>query len=652
MSNLLKYFFLLVAIVCINNVNEAQSQIIQRDLLSHYTKQDIEKSLIPSLQWHPFPQGQKEWKTILTDTVREEIISKAEQFSKIPFESLPASVMLQYVRTGNRTNYEAISFAKRERLFSLALAESVEGKGRFSDAIIDGIWSICEESFWGVPAHLYLQKRGIGLVDVEDPVVDLFAGETAATLALVDYLVGTGLDSASSLMRQRIYYEVNRRVLEPLEKNTDRFAYLGTADKKRAINNWSPWVCSNWILSLLLLEKNEQRRITELHHAMVVMDNYLNRLPEDGVIDEGPAYWFEAIGKLFNGLNVIESATAGKIKLLKDWFVQQLASYIYKMHIDANYFISVADASPTLNPDGLMLYRFGKAVSDTNLEQFGIWFFQKNNNVFNHRFGQADQLWNLTVVRECREKKGVLPTLENVWLKGVQLMAARSSNKLFVASHGGHNAESHNHNDVGDVIIYAEGRPVIIDVGSGTYTSKTFSNERYTLWYNSSAYHNVPMINGFQQKEGRQYEAREVNYKESSIATTLQMDIAAAYPMEAGIKKWIRNVMMDKKLNQIIINDSYEAVGPLKQLSQSFITICPTDIAQPGKIIFDIEGKKYLMEYDAKKWEVKKEEVLKHTPDEKRIEDNWKKQIVWRILLVCKTPKAKDKFSYVFKKGS
>ena len=37
------------------------------------------------------------------------------------------------------------------------------------------------------------------------------------------------------------------------------------------------------------------------------------------------------------------------------------------------------------------------------------------------------------------------------------------------------------------------------------------------------------------------------------------------------------------------------------------MTICSTDIQQPGKIIFDVAEKKVLMEYDAK-WEVKKEE--------------------------------------------
>ena len=61
-----------------------------------------------------------------------------------------------------------------------------------------------------------------------------------------------------------------------------------------------------------------------------------------------------------------------------------------------------------------------------------------------------------------------------------------------------------------------------------------------------------------------------------------------------------------KKLNRLVVKDSYAADGSLKQLTQTFMTICPTDIQQPGKIFFDVAGKKVLMEYDANVWEVKK----------------------------------------------
>ena len=109
--------------------------------------------MIPLSQWHPFPQTAKEWQDVLPDTMREKLSAKLKILAPMPFQPLPASLMLEYVRIGNRSNYEAVSFEKRERLFTLSLAEAIEQKGRFTNAIVDGVWSICEESFWGVPAH-------------------------------------------------------------------------------------------------------------------------------------------------------------------------------------------------------------------------------------------------------------------------------------------------------------------------------------------------------------------------------------------------------------------------------------------------------------------------------------------------------------------
>jgi len=635
---------LLLATVWISCSFTGNAQHIERNLLSRFSKEEVARPLIPLSQWHPFPRTAKEWQDILPDTIREKITRQAERYAAMPFQQLTASLMLEYVRTGNRSNYESISLPKREQLFILALAEAIEQKGRFTNAITDGVWSICEESFWGVPAHIGLQKAGVGLIDVEDPIVDLFNAETATALALTDYLVGNELDTVSPLLRKRIFYEVNRRLLTPLEKDSKRYWYFG----ERA-NNWNPWITSNWMISLLLLEKDEKRRASELYHAMTLTDIYINKMGEDGAIDEGPVYWTAAVGRLFVGLSIIESATAGQISIFKDPFINLLASYIYKTHITGDYFVSIADAHPVFRPDGLTLYRFGKAVNDTNLQNFGAYFFHKGGDVFDNGT-MADRIWNFSEMKNCDKEKASAPLLKDVWFKNVELMVSRTGKGLFVASHGGHNAESHNHNDVGDIILFVDGEPVIIDVGSGTYTAKTFSEERYTLWYNSSAFHNLPLINGFQQQEGRQFEAKNVMYRATTDITELQMDIAPAYPAEAGTKQWIRTINVEKKSERLVVKDSYVADGSLKQLTQTFMTICTTDIQQPGKIIFDVAGKKVVMEYDAGKWEVKKEDASAQSPDEKQPEENWGHRTIWRLLLTGKNLSSKGNFTYTFRK--
>ena len=141
-------------------------------------------------------------------------------------------------------------------------------------------------------------------------------------------------------------------------------------------------------------------------------------------------------------------------------------------------------------------------------------------------------------------------------------IVARSANGLFVATHGGHNAESHNHNDVGDFIVYDGGEPVIIDVGRGTYTYKMFRGDRYAIWFNNSAYHNLPTINGHVQPHGRTAEATEVRHQTyGSGDAEVSMNIGTAYPSAAGINRWERTVRMTPT-SGIVVRGLTDGVSP------------------------------------------------------------------------------------------
>ena len=122
---------------------------------------------------------------------------------------------------------------------------------------------------------------------------------------------------------------------------------------------------------------------------------------------------------------------------------------------------------------------------------------------------------DLLLVRDLKATTPVEPLLTGFLASGPaghgRALAIRTLRRgFYLAAKGGHNAESHNHNDVGNFIVYADGRPVLIDAGVGTYTAKTFSPQRYEIWTMQSAYHNLPTINGFLQKDGRQFRAENV----------------------------------------------------------------------------------------------------------------------------------------------
>jgi hypothetical protein len=638
---------LLPVILCALQVH---AQVTQRNLLQKFSPQQVSQWLIPQSKWKPFPQSPEEWRKQLPANLIEKIMANGEAALKKPFNNIPATVTLEYVRNGNRSNYEALSFAKRIQLFDMVLAETVENKGRFTDHIADGVWSICEETFWGATAHLGAQKAGSGLPDVQEPVVELFSAETAATLAWTDYFVGAKLDQVSKLLRPRIYYEVNRRIFTPML--TANYGWMGAGNPNAKLNNWAPWIMSNYITANLLLEKNETKRASALQIGMKITDQYINGLGADAGCDEGPSYWFAAGGAVYDVLNLLADATDNKLSIYNDLFTKKMAAYIYKTHIADTYFINVADAHPRKTPEGLMIYRFGKAVNDPQMTAFGSWSYHQieHSTPNTEPWHSSRTLYDMFAANTVAKADPSYTDVPDAWFSDVQLMVSRTNNGLFVATHGGNNGESHNHNDVGDFMIYADGQPVIIDVGSGTYTARTFGKERYDLWFNTSPYHNTPTINGKPQGTGIKYAATNVKYNLSKSAANLSMDLQNAYPAEAGISKWQRIVNVNKS-GKIEVTDNIQSANSVKALTQSFMTVCPVDISQAGKIIFDVPGKqKVTLDYDADTWDIKKEKMNLVTPEDQGLKSSWDKRDIYRILLTNKKGVAATIVKYIIHK--
>jgi hypothetical protein len=621
------------------------AQITPRNLLQkNCPTVRLQHVLLNQSAFQPFPQTSEEWKKILPDSTLQQLVHNGEDALKEMFPNVPASITLDFIRNGNRTRYETITFGKRNRLWNLVLAESIERKKRFIDAILDGIWSVCEESFWGASAHLFLQKSGRGLPDVEHPVVDLFAAETAANLALADYFIGRQLDSISPLIRNRIYFEVNRRIFAPLQ--SAKYEWIGNGNTNAKLNNWAPWIMSNYLTSVLLLEKNPLKRIQYTSKAMQVTDQYINGIGEDGGCEEGPHYWAFGAGCVLDILNLLSSATNGRINIYNEKIIRNVGAYIYRSHISGNYFVNLADSHPEEFPEPVMVWRFGKEVSDAELSSFGAWLFRRTElrSVINQSFHRTRTLFDLASIKAIAADETIFHENNETWLPNVQLMTTRLSNSLFVAAHGGNNGESHNHNDVGDFIIYAHGEPVIIDAGSGTYTSKTFSADRYKLWFNASAYHNLPTVNGLQQMEGRAHGAYNVSYKKDKERSSIVMNIEKAYPREAGLSQWKRMITTDNE--KILIIDSFKSDKPLVSLTQSFMTICTVDVDQPGTIFFTtVHGNKVALQY-GDSWKVTKELLPLNTEEEQGLKLTWHDQSITRILLTHQSPKASGSFQY------
>ena len=628
----MKKHLLYVSLILISALAEAQ--VTPRNFLAKaFSKEMVQKALISQKDYKPYPKTRAEWVNIIPEDEQKQIIKRAESVLNKPVPVIDATLLMEYVRSGDREEHGKISFGKRNSLMELVIAEALEDKGRFTEKIMNYVWSICEETYWGVPAHLSVQKARSGMPDAEDPTVDLFGAETAVGLALTDYFVGDKLDKISKLLRKRIYFEVNKKILTPI-LDQDRYGWLS---KTRAVNNWNPWIISNVMLANLLLEKNEATRLSHVYTHMNYLDLYFNGLGDDAGCDEGPSYWFAAGASAFDALQVLASATNEKCEIYKEPFIQKMASYVYKMHISNDYFVNFADADPTLKPDGIMLYRFGKALNDAPLMAFGQWATQNFDPAISMTGYQKHRhLWNLMAFSSMPKEKIAHPELGDYWFNDIQVVTARHKD-LFFAAHGGHNAESHNHNDVGDFVYYAKGEPIIIDAGRGNYTARTFSAQRYSLWFTQSEYHNLPFINGVGQKAGREFEASAVSNFMNEKAAGMSLDLAKAYPAEAGIKTWKRTLQLNKLKGQVEIKDQFELSENKQGVQQAFMTLCTIDSSTPGKLnLTTSTGDKHVMTYDAKKWTMAVDLPSTDGPEYKSFKTKWANRPVQRIIFTSK----------------
>src|SRR5262249_30476393 len=168
---------------------------------------------------------------------------------------------------------------------------------------------------------------------------------------------------------------------------------------------------------------------------------------------------------VFDALETLKNATGGRIDIYKEPIIHKIASYIYKMHIADNYFVNFAYADPRVSADGLMLYRFGKAIGDDTLMRFGAYMHARNARFEGEGIQKPRRLSNLLELKDMPPELTIYTPINETWLSDIQVMTARIPNGLFLATHAGNNGESHNHNDVGDFIVYLGNEPVIIDAG-------------------------------------------------------------------------------------------------------------------------------------------------------------------------------------------
>ena len=623
------------------------SQDQKRNLLTSKYDMDFLKENIVSIEnYHPLPlSGSEEW-TALPEKERQEFIVKAEELLGYDYPVLKASLYLDFVRDGNRSRFQSVYSERRKVVETLLMAEILENKGRFMDDIVNGIWAICEETTWVLPAHIQEQKAGPGLPDIQDPTTAIVASETPSLLAAALYYTGDRLDSISPLIRERIEYEVKRQMLDEILSETG-YWWMGYSD--RVPNNWNPWVVSNYINALLFFEKDTERKALGMHKAIEMLDNFLNHYPDDGGCDEGPAYWNHAGGRVFDCLELLYVASDGKIDIFDEELIQNIGDYIWKSWINDQWYVNFADAPAKMNPDYSLIYRFGKRLGSSQMMGFAKMLSQKTDaRGINAHYMLLRGIPGMLVEKEIANYSGEFKIETYLELPDLQVIYARSqpnSDKgLYFAVKGGHNDESHNHNDAGSFILYLNGDPLLVDAGVGEYTRKTFSHRRYEIWTMQSSYHNLPEINGVMQQNGREFEARNFQAANRKQQVKVSMNLEKAYPDKAGIATYRRELSLNRKKRSLELKDEFRFLKTENQLAFHFLTNKIPVVRDNKVFLSDPSSGKNLAFVQIRENAVPVVEKIKL--DDNRLESSWGPEL-YRIVFTVTEDNIQADFSFL-----
>lgn len=565
---------------------EANDIGLERVLIKNFSEIDL-----PTYESRDF------WNN-LPEVMKKEYIEAAKGSLDYDWPVVKATDYLEIIRSGDRR--QSVYAAPRAALMNLVMGELVEGEGRFMDQIINGVWYYSEQTWWGWSAHL---PDPDGLPDINRPSIDLGVGEIANILSWTWYLFKDEFDAIHPLISKRLKDEIMYKAVTPYYERDD-FWWMGL-DGSRSVNNWNPWTNHNMLTAILIMEDDQEQKIKGVQKVLRSLDVFLNGYPDDGGCDEGPSYWGRAGASLYQNLDLLKMATNGNFNVFDHQLIKNMGSYIYKAYINYPYFINFADADATTGSRPQIIYNYGKDINDETMQKFGAFLAKKQDWGIETPRGKIDeQVIQLVHLEEIEKAPAENALISDFWLPDTEVAGARdqagSTEGFFFAAKGGHNAESHNHNDLGSCVMYYDGKPCLIDIGRETYTAKTFSSRRYEIWTMQSQYHNLPKINGVDQMQGRKYEAGNTAFTANSRRAIFTTDIAGAYPIEAAVKKWERSYRLDRG-RRFTISDNYELekVGN-EPTTLNFVTYCEVSEPTPGTLNLKGNGFELVMKYNTK----------------------------------------------------
>ena len=591
---------------------------------------------------------------MINDELGADFVTRAEKVLEEEIPLLPLSLYREYRKTGNRHNFEKYYFARRYMLYTLTMAEAYERQGRFVDKLSDVLWAILDEAGWIIPAHFghYPENPGQPIPEPfrESQIygLDLFSAATCALMALVKYLMKNELDAISPIICEKMDFYVLQRGVRPFV-NVD-FFWLGDI-KGQDASNWTTSVTSNILFAVAMCAKDQTLRCSAVQKAMHCLDNFTASYPNDGSCEEGPEYWSGAGGSYFDSLEIIEDMTGGRATVYDDPIVKNIGDYMLNVNINRSYYLNFSDANPWIGTHGKLFMRYGKKCELDGLYSFGKKAESESGPMTGvSAMGHFYRMCKNAFTPEVHEGS-VVNGKEAYWFDGNKIAIFRENTDtgkgLYLATKGGTNGESHNHMDVGALVVYSDGKPVIIDPGKGSYNHGYFQTTRYLRWYLRASAHSIPTVNGMEQKVG----CSTTNPKEIAIGLTsksseewfdaatktVSMELATAFAEEVGVISMRRTCHMDRGFLTVTDDVKLREEG---DINFNYTLLDEPKMVENGKVAVS-EGR--FIEYDPEGVEavIERMENTNLPYEDLDYKGVWGRECLWRLVLKVRAKEKK-----------
>lgn len=495
-----------------------------------------------------------------------------------PIPELPASLYATFHATGDRSAFEALYFAKRNRVAYLALSALLAPDPA---PWLPALWlhwqAVLDEPAWALPAHTFVPSG------LDPDLIELFTAETMNLCGeLIDLFAAFAPPALVAATRARLSHLFD--------------VYLGDYGERRwgwfqSANNWNA-VCHQGVVGAALAAEPDPARLAEiLQRAAKNLPAFLAGFTSDGGCSEGPGYWAYGFGR-FAWLNEqLEHRTGGALTLLGD-HPQALAIVPFgaRLSLHAAGLVNFSDnqAGGLLDP-ALLAYLGGRApdaaASALARAHYALLLapaparplFPASVNHLVLPGGpnlEARRLDVFNYIRLLRFAPAFFPSSSS--LLAPHSLPSSSASFLYpelgvavlhgtdsaarpwsLAVKGGHNNEHHNHNDCGSFIFRHAGANWAAEIGAPLYTKEFFHGDRYRNLAARSLGHSVPLVNGHEQAAGRVFAAGPLVFSPELPFPSVEVELASAYPAASGARSVRRRIEVSAADAVLKVTDAF-----------------------------------------------------------------------------------------------